>query len=478
MQPVLTISGLCQAYGSHQVLKDLSLSLEAGEILGVIGENGAGKSTLVKVILGMLWPTAGTIRLSCSAAAIHQELNLADDLPVYGSFFLGRELRNRFGFLDIRRMAERVCKQMGRLGVTVDPYAETRTLSVSEKQMLVIASALDRDARLLILDEPSALLSEAETDRLFEIMAELKRAGTAMIFISHKLPEVREICDRVAILRDGELVAAGMAKDLTPLEMAERMVGRDLADIYPKLPPPSEKVALSFHSARGSFELHAGEILGVAGLADSGQAELGETLAGFRATQCQIKVNGRPVAFSSPRDARAAGIGFLTSDRLASGIWRDFSVAENIALGALPRMSRHGFISPSIVRMTADEYIDDFHIHCEDSEDYVGTLSGGNQQKVAIAKVLADKPSIVIFNEPTQGVDVGARQEIYRFMGQLASSGLAILLISSDMTELLGLCRRVVVLHEGEIAGEITGDQLNEKTIIRLATGTGDAVSA
>ena len=478
MQPVLTISGLCQAYGSHQVLKDLSLSLEAGEILGVIGENGAGKSTLVKVILGMLRPTSGTIRLTCSAAAIHQELNLADDLPVYGSFFLGRELRNRFGFLDIRRMAERVCKQMKRLGVTVDPYAETRTLSVSEKQMLVIASALDRNARLLVLDEPSALLSEAETDRLFAIMAELKREGTAMIFISHKLPEVREICDRVAILRDGELVSAGLAKDLTPLEMAERMVGRDLADIYPKLPPPSEEVALSFQSPRGSFELHAGEILGVAGLADSGQAELGETLAGFRATKCRIAVHGRPVVFSSPRDARAAGIGFLTPDRLASGIWREFTIAENIALGALPRMSRHGVVSPSLVRTTAEDYIENFHIHCQDTEDYVGTLSGGNQQKVSIAKVLADKPSIVIFNEPTQGVDVGARQEIYRFMGELAVSGLAILLISSDMTELLGLCRRVVVLHEGEIAGEITGDQLNEKTIIRLATGTGDAVSA
>lgn len=478
MQPVLTISGLCQSYGSHQVLKNLSLSLGEGEILGVIGENGAGKSTLVKCILGMLRPTAGTLRLGCSAAAIHQELNLADDLPVYGSFFLGRELRNRFGFLDIRRMAERVCSQMARLGVTVDPYAETRALSVSEKQMLVIASALDRDARLLVLDEPSALLSEAETERLFTIMTDLKRNGTAMIFISHKLPEVREICDRVAILRDGELVAAGAAKDLTPTEMAERMVGRALADIYPDLPPPSEAVALALESERGSFELHAGEILGVAGLADSGQAELGETLAGFRSTRCRMAVNGRPVSFSSPREARAAGIGFLTSDRLASGIWRDFSIEENIALGALPRMTRHGLVSPSVVKETAARYIEDFHIRCLDSKDLVGTLSGGNQQKVAIAKVLADNPSVIICNEPTQGVDVGARQEIYRFLGQLASSGLAILLISSDMTELLGLCRRVVVLHEGEIAGELTGAQLNEKAIIRLATGTGDAVSA
>lgn len=478
MRTVLTISGLCQAYGPHRVLKDLSLSLGEGEILGVIGENGAGKSTLVKVILGLLRPTSGVVRLGCPAAAVHQELNLADDLPVYGSFFLGRELRGRLGLLDVRRMARRVRERTASLGVELDPYAETRSLSVSERQMLVIASALDRDARLLVLDEPSALLSEAETERLFAIMAGLRSAGTAMIFISHKLPEVREICDRVAILRDGELVSAGAAKDLTPAEMAERMVGRALADIYPGLPAPSEKVALSYQAPGGTLELRAGEILGVAGLADSGQAALGETLAGFRPTRRRIEVNGRRVVFSSPRDARAAGVGFLAPDRLASGIWRDFTIAENIALGALPRMCRRGMVSPQVVRSTADGYIGGFHIRCGGAGDRAGALSGGNQQKVAIAKVLADRPSVVIFNEPTQGVDVGARQEIYRSMGRLVSSGVAILLISSDMAELMGLCRRVVVLREGRVAGELSGARLGEKAIIRLATGTGGAVPA
>ena len=474
MSAVLEIDGLCQAYGRHQVLKNLSLKLGKGEILGVIGENGAGKSTLVKCILGMLQPTSGTVSLSVSAAAIHQELNLADDLPAYANFFLGRELTNRFGLLDIPKMAERVREGLSRLGVRIDPFAETASLSVSEKQMLEIGRALDVDAGLLILDEPSALLNTEETERLFVLMRKLREAGTSMIYISHKLGEVHEICDSVAVLRDGELVGAGKASELSPREMAEMMVGRSLADIYPSVPSCRDEVALSFSSASmGGLQLRKGEILGVAGLADSGQAELGETIAGFRAlADGSIAVGGRDVKFRSPAEARRAGIGFLTPDRLASGIWRDFTISENIALGALDRMTGRGMVSTAAVEGAARRYVRDFNIRCQGIDDTAGSLSGGNQQKVSMAKVLADAPSVVVLNEPTQGVDVGARQEIYACIGKLAAAGLAILLVSSDLAELLGLCRRILVMREGRIAGEVTGGDLCEKSIIRIATGT------
>ena len=474
MADVLAISGLCHAYGRNQVLRNLSLTLAEGEILGVIGENGAGKSTLVKCILGMVRPSAGRIDLRCSAAAIHQELNLAGDLPAYANFFLGRELKNRLGLLDIPRMAARTRAGLARLGVAIDPAAETQRLSVSERQMLEIARALDIDAGLLILDEPSALLNGDETARLFALMRRLREGGTSMIYISHKLSEVHEVCDRVAVLRDGELVGAGRAADLSPREMAEMMVGRPLANIYPAIPPPSEGVALSFDSAAmGSFRLRAGEILGVAGLADAGQVELGETLAGFRGGEgARVAVAGRPVGLRSPAAARRAGIGFLSADRLASGVWRDFTVAENIALGSLGRMAPGGIVSARAVAAQAEDYIGAFNVRCQGGGDSVGALSGGNQQKVSIAKVLADSPAVVVLNEPTQGVDVGARQEIYDCIARLASSGLAILLVSSDLPELLGLCRRILVMRAGRIAGEVSGDDLNERAIIRLATGT------
>lgn len=474
MNTILEVKDICHAYGKHKVLKNLSFSLERGEILGIIGENGAGKSTLVKCILGMLTPTEGTIKCRTSAAAIHQELNLANDLPVYANFFLGRELTNSLGLLKIDEMSSRVRKGLKELGVDIDPNAETGALSVSERQMIEIGRALDINAGLLILDEPSALLNAEETKRLFEIMRKLKADGTSMIYISHRLSEINEICDRVAVLRDGELAGAGKASDLSPREMAEMMVGRSLANIYPEVPPHKQDEVLSFTApAFGSFKLHAGEILGIAGLADSGQIDLGETLAGFRTTpQSQIYINGKATNITNPAKAKKAGVGFLTPDRLASGIWRDFTITENIALGALDKLSSNGIVQMSRTSETASTYINDFHVRCQGTDDTAGSLSGGNQQKVSMAKVLADQPQVVILNEPTQGVDVGARQEIYSCIAELAKKGLAILLISSDMTELLGLCKRILVMREGRIAGEVSGEKLTEQAIIRIATGT------
>lgn len=469
---LLQVSDLTQAYGSHTVLKNLAFTLHKGEILGIIGENGAGKSTLVKCILGLVAPKSGTISLACTATAIHQELNLVDELPVYANFFLGRELR-KGPFLDSAAMIKRVEYWLRELSVDVDPAAETGTLSVSEKQMVEIARALDINAGILILDEPSALLSNVETERLFRIMRKFKESGTAMIYISHKLAEVHDICDNVAILRDGELVGSGAASAISPSEMAEKMVGRSLSDIYPAIPPPGEEAILSFSSPEfGEFELRRGEILGVAGLADSGQTELGETVAGFRRMNGGIlRVRGRETILRSHKDALREGIAFLSPDRNTGGIWREFTIAENIALGAPDRVKKGCLISWADVNSLAARFKEEFRIRCGCTADAVSTLSGGNAQKVAMAKVLASRPSIIVLNEPTQGVDVGARQEIYTLLGEFAKNGVAILLISSDMTELLGMCGRVAVMRAGKITGILSGDDLSETSIIHLATG-------
>lgn len=474
MKPLLSIAGLCHSYGRHQVLKNLSLEVAPGEVLGIIGENGAGKSTLVKCILGIERPTAGTIRLDCQAAAIHQELNLADDLPAYANFFLGREIATHGGFLDLARMAEATKASLARFGIDIDPEAETGSLPVSIRQMLEIARAIDTDAKLLILDEPTALLDSGETETLFGIMRTLRAQGKGMIYISHRLAEISEICDRVAVLRDGELAGAGRAADLTQRQMAEMMVGRELADIYPEKVEPAAAAGFSFTAPSvGALEVRAGEILGLAGMADAGQRELGEALAGFRPLPAgaAVAVGGKAADVSSPEAARAAGIAFLSPDRAASGIWRDFSVSENVALGSLDSVASRGCILREKAWRAAEESIAGFNIKCEGPDDPLYSLSGGNQQKVSLAKTLAPQPKAVILNEPTQGVDVGARREIYSSIASLAAQELAILLISSDMTELIGLCRRIAVMKDGKIAGELAGGELTEKGIIRLATG-------
>lgn len=474
-EPVLRIDSLCQSYGSHQVLKNLSLELRGGEILGVIGENGAGKSTLVKCILGIVSPSSGTIRLKRQATAIHQNLNLADDLPVWANFFLGREIRGRFGLLDIPTMKRRTREGLARLSADIDPSAETRGLSVSEKQMVEIARALDVNAEILILDEPSALLGAAETERLFGIMRSLKSAGRSMIYISHKLGEIKAVCDRVAVLRDGELAGAGRADELSEREMAGMMVGRPIEDTYPRVAPATGDAVFELESpSLGSLSVKAGEIVGIAGLAGSGQIELAETIAGFRRLRDgAMRIRGTEAAFGGPRDAQAAGVGFLSPDRDASGVWREFAVFENVALGALDAFRRNGLVSRQAARGAAAGFACDFKIRCEGVDDEVSTLSGGNAQKVAIAKVMANRPSVVVLCEPTQGVDVGARHDIYALLARMAGDGMAAVLVSSDMAELIGMCSRIAVMREGRIAGEVSGEDMTERGIIYLATGAG-----
>ena len=476
----LDVRDLECAYGSVKVLSGVTFRLEPGKILGVIGENGAGKSTLVKAILGILPPAGGSIDRKGKAAAIHQEFNLVRDLSAAENIFLGREKRNRFGLLDRKTMRELAKKEFARMGVDVDPDAKVADLTISQRQMTEIAKATSADARILIMDEPSTLLNREETEKLFAIMRDYKKQGNCVIYISHKLEEVREICDDVAVLRDGVLVDIVPASQTDPAEMAAKMVGRELTRLFPeKLPVPTAPPLLQVeHLTSGnrvkdvSFAIAPGEILGVAGLAGSGRSELADTIFAIRRKDSgRILLDGKEVHFRTPGDALRHGIGYLTEDRQESGILRDFHVAENVTLSSLGSYTRCGLLQNARIRKQAEEYRSRFKIKCETIETPLKNLSGGNQQKVALAKGLDTNPRVFIFDEPTRGVDVSARRDIYDFIHDLAASGMACLMICSDLEELLGMCRKVMVMREGKVAGFAEGDDLSEETLIYLAAG-------
>ncbi len=477
---LLDIEDLKCSYGADMVLDGVTFQLRTGEILGLVGENGAGKSTLVKCVMKLVKPCGGRVVCNCRAAAIHQEFNLVRDLRVWENIFLGRELRGRGGLLNRKKMRELAAAELNRLGVAVDPDEKVADLSISERQMVEIAKATIVDSAILIMDEPSTLLSAGETERLFAIMRDFRKSGRSVIYISHKLGEVLEICDKVAVLRDGVLVDVSPSGALTPVELAGKMVGRELTRLFPeKLPPPEGSPVLeaagvsSGHAVRDvSFEIRRGEILGVAGLAGAGRSELAETICGLRKmTGGAVRLFGRTVKIHSAADAAAHGIAFLTEDRQETGILGDFPVAENVTLSSLRRYLNCGFIRRGRENAAAEEYIGRFGIKCRGPADRLRNLSGGNQQKVAIAKNLDNQPHVFIFDEPTRGVDVAARRDIYDFIHDLAASGVACLMICSDLEELLGMCARVMVMREGKVAGFLAGDKLNEREIIYLATG-------
>ncbi|MDD4816776.1 MAG: sugar ABC transporter ATP-binding protein [Victivallaceae bacterium] len=477
---LLDIDALKCSYGADMVLDGVSFSLHAGEILGLVGENGAGKSTLVKCVMKLVKPCGGRVVCDCRVAAIHQEFNLVRDLRVYENIFLGRELRGRCGLLRRSRMRRLAAVELEKLGAAVDPDAKLTDLSISERQMVEIAKATIVDSAVLIMDEPSTLLNAEETGRLFAVMRGFRDAGGAVIYISHKLGEVLAVCDRVAVLRDGVLVDVSPSGALTPVELAGKMVGRELTCLFPaKLPPAEGEWVMKAEDVRAgaavrgvSFELRRGGILGIAGLAGSGRSELAETICGIRRmTGGTLRLFGRAVKITSASDAAAHGIAFLTEDRQESGILGDFTVAENVTLSSLRRYLSCGFIRFGRENAAAADYIGKFGVKCRGTGDLLRNLSGGNQQKVAIAKNLDNRPHVFIFDEPTRGVDVAARRDIYDFIHDLAASGVACLMICSDLEELLGMCGRVMVMREGRTAGFLSGGELNEQEIIYLATG-------
>ncbi len=480
-KPVLRVEHLTKYYDAEKALDDVSLTLGAGRILGLIGENGAGKSTFTKCLTGAVRPTSGRIIIEPGVTAgwIPQEFNLVEHLTATENIFLGRE-KNRFGLLDRRTMREEAKRRFARLHADIDPDRPVSELSPSGKQMVEFAKALDEHHRLWLMDEPSTILNTEETAQLFAIMREFKAAGGSILYISHKLTEVQEICDEVAVLRDGQLVDISPISERNPAEMARRMVGRELTRLFPPPPktPPGEPVLEVEHLAGTpavrdvSFTLRKGEILGVAGLAGAGRTELAEILMALRKPDAgTIKVNGSRVRFHRPSEAVAAGLSYLPEDRQGSGILPDFSIGANITLVSLARYCRAGFLKSGKICETAATYIRNFHIKPARPEALLCELSGGNQQKVAMAKGLDTQPRIFIFDEPTRGVDVGARREIYEFIRNLAEEGVACLLISSDMEEILGMCQTVMVMRAGKTAGFRSGEQRTQEELMYLATG-------
>ena len=490
------LRGIVKRFGPVQVLHGVDLTFEPGRVYGLLGENGAGKSTLMKILAGYEQPSEGalqvngrTVRFDGPRAAeaegivlIHQEFNLAEDLTVAQNIFLGHEKKRRGLWLDdgaMRATARRVLDEVGL--AKVHPDTRVRDLIVAERQLVEIAKALSRHARVLIMDEPTATLTPGETGRLFELVARLQAEGVTIVFISHKLDEVERITEEVIVMRDGRLVAQQATATLTRAQMANLMVGRELADLYPPRTevPADAPVLLSVQglSVPGwaqdvSFEVRAGEVFGFAGLVGAGRTELFEGLLGLRERSAQaVQVAGRALLPRSPREAADAGLTYLSEDRKGSGLHVRFGLRENLTLMALQRHA-HPWLQPASETAALAQAVREFGIRTGSLDVPAGSLSGGNQQKLALAKVLHPDPRVVVLDEPTRGVDIGAKRDIYALIQRLAASGRAVVVISSELMELIGLCHRVAVMRSGRLQATLSATDLNEQELIAHATGT------
>jgi ribose transport system ATP-binding protein len=519
---MLQARGIRKAFPGVQALDGVSLSVSAGEVLAVLGENGAGKSTLMKILAGIYAPDAGEMVLDDDPARftgvaqamargiilIHQELNLAENLSVTANLFLGNEKvrGSLLGWLDRRAMNERARRLLERVGLDVAPNQLVGDLGLGQRQMVEIARALSRKARILIMDEPTSSLTQRETERLFEVIGELKRSGVAVVYISHRLMEVQAVADRVVVLRDGRNSGELAREEILHHRMVELMVGRDLKQFFRRghaaggagrarieddtgivaetgaaaIRPEGHPLRLEVRELcyQGgpqtpiSFVLRGGEIVGMAGLVGAGRTELAETLFGLRPlVHGEVRLDGRPVSIHSPSDAIAAGLLLAPEDRRQYGLVLEESVQHNLGLPNLDQNNRFGLVSPRRENEMARRLCERLRVRTPRLSQPVGLLSGGNQQKVVLGKWLARQPRVLILDEPTRGVDVGAKSEIYALMDELAAAGIAILMISSDLEEVLGMSDRVLVLHEGRLAGELPRAALSEQAIMHLATG-------
>lgn len=494
---LLKTSRLSKYFPGVIALDNVSLSVRYGEIVAVIGENGAGKSTLMKILAGIYQPDAGVIEFdgesvtlasvktaqALGISLIHQELNLADNLDVAGNVFLGRE-PCRYGFVNDKAMRADTQKLLHRLGADFKAETPVKELSCGQKQLVEIAKALSLDARLLIMDEPTSSLSSHETEALFRVIAELKSRGMSILYISHRLGEVTRIADRVVALRDGKNAGELAKHEITHEVMAKLMVGRDFSQSFAhsQRVPGGEALRVTDLRTkmnprhRVSFKVRCGEIVGMAGLVGSGRTEILRALFGIEPPVAgEICVHGKPIAPQHPREAADAGLALVPEDRKALGVFLQESIEWNVSLTGLQRHARAGlFLNPSAAKQVAESVSGQLRVKSASLDTTVGTLSGGNQQKVALGKWLALKPDVLLLDEPTRGVDVGAKREIYQIMEKLAADGKAILFVSSEMEEVLAISDRVLVMHEGQLSGELQGPELNEESVMRLATGRND----
>jgi len=484
--------GICKDFGPVRVLHEVSFAIQKGEVHALIGENGAGKSTLMKILGGYYAPSAGRVLVDGQAVhfrdsreaedlglvLIHQEFNLAEDLGIAENIFLGRELRRGL-LLDESAMNERAAAALLQVGLRLDPRRKVGTLIVAEKQLVEIAKALSRRVKLLIMDEPTATLTPDETQTLFKLIARLKAEGVTILYISHKLEEVKAISDAVTVLRDGRHVRTAPTQGLSQQEMANLMVGRELSDMFPPktaLESPkavfrAEEVSVPGWARNVSFELHRGEILGFAGLVGAGRTELFEGILGLRPRSGgRFVLEGRPIELKSPSQALEHGIVYLSEDRKGKGLHVNMELRPNLTLMALELYARP-LLDPSAEARAFAEAAKRFNVRGGAAESKASALSGGNQQKLALAKILHPNPKIVVLDEPTRGVDVGAKREIYFLIRTLAQEGRSVIVISSELVELIGLCHRLVVMRSGHVTGVLGQREMSEPEIIAYATG-------
>lgn len=489
-ESLLALQGVRKSFGPTEILHGVDFALHLGEVHALIGENGAGKSTIMKILGGYLAPTSGAVqwegqpapwRSGAEAEAlgvvvIHQEFNLAADLTVAQNIWLGREMGGFF--LDHKAMRAATQALLDQLECRVSPDARIRDLPVSDRQMVEIAKALSRKARVLIMDEPSAVLTQTEVQVLFRQIDRLRAQGVALLYTSHRLEEVAHLADRITVLRDGAVVRQAGRGELSEDAMATAMVGRDLADIFPPRRSEFGPTVLEVTDfavpplVQGvSFALRRGEVLGISGLVGSGRTELAEGLVGLRPHHGRISRNATPITLRNLSDAARHGLAYLTEDRKERGLLLAKSLRENLTLSTLERFGAP-LIRRAAEEAALDRAITDFDIRAPQRDMAVGNLSGGNQQKLLLAKTMLPAPEVVIIDEPTRGIDIGTKSQIYHFIDRLAREGLSVIVISSDMPEILGLSDRVMVMRQGRLAGVLAGEEISETAIVRLVMGT------
>ena len=503
---ILAMRGISKAFSGVQALDGVDFDLNAGEVMALLGENGAGKSTLIKILAGAHPADSGQIAIKgqpvkianprqaqeLGVAVIYQELELAEHLSVTENIFVGHELRTRLGLVDFKAMERQAQELLNELHITVDPRTEVRQLSIARKQMVEIARVLSIEASILVMDEPTSSLptttstvEENEVEVLLHLIDRLRERGTAIIYISHRLDEVFRISNRITVLRDGRLVGVRQTENTTPEEIVSMMVGRDLEDLYGHVEKPKmgetvlevRDLNLGGQLHNISFHVCAGEILGLAGLIGAGRTDLALAIFGvLPKDRGRVLIENQPVEITSPQQAIRAGIGYVTEDRKLLGLFLGISVRKNISAAITNQISRLGFIQQDKDRHMAQRFITELNIRTHSMEQHVRNLSGGNQQKTVLAKWMAAQPKVLILDEPTRGVDVGAKAEIYALMYNMVRQGMAIVMISSELPEILAMSDRIVVMREGRLTGMLNQAEADEEKVMAMATGTSGEV--
>ncbi|MEK5057276.1 sugar ABC transporter ATP-binding protein [Paenibacillus shunpengii] len=490
----IQMKGIHKAFGTNQVLTGVDFDLVEGEVHALMGENGAGKSTLMNILIGLHPRNEGTILIDgketyfsnpkeaeqFGIAFIHQELNIWPDMTVLENLFIGKELTSKAGFLNTKQMKALAKSQFEKLAVSIPLDQDAGECSVGQQQMIEIAKALMTNAKVIVMDEPTAALTEREIEKLFAVINSLRKQGVSIVYISHRMEEIFTICDRITVMRDGKTVDTKPIPDTSFEEVVRKMVGRELTERYPARNPKPGEVVLEVKNIgrkdafdNVSFSVRSGEIVGFSGLMGAGRTEIMRALFGLDSLHSgEMWVRGKKVNIRKPDDAVKHGIGFITEDRKDEGLVLDFSIRENMVLPNLFSFSgKAGLISSKKEKDFVDTLIKRLLIKTESSETAARNLSGGNQQKVVIAKWVGIGPSVLILDEPTRGVDVGAKREIYQLMNELTDRGVAIIMVSSELPEVLGMSDRIIVVHEGQISGELSREEATQEKIMTLATG-------